>query len=339
MIDKSEFSKEMQLTLLGGIQPPGQGNRPQRLFDATHGALGEITRAGQKTLIEEFGPSPLRKEPRTAKPVKYSATLADQLAGGPSWVWVQQAVAELLPFVSVTKDGSGVEIDVGATDTIILPHPTDSELKAAVEDLFNLQQAAKASGQERREQVLAQAHDAAVAIALALELDQFPSDAVLHLFDVLEFVLARAVFDAKRILNVERPAVIGQKYGIAINEVLDRPNHTSLPSSHSAFAHALERLCVKCFGLDGAKKAYLQDVAARIAKNRELAGLHTLLDSEAGKQIGYAVADFVFDSSTRMAKFPKLACLVGVSQEFWNAISIGILPTGEEETPLSAEAV
>ena len=72
------------------------------------------------------------------------------------------------------------------------------------------------------------------------------------------------------------------------------PGHPSYPSGHSTQAHTVA-------GLFARRAPHLEkpllDVAARIALNREIAGLHFPSDSAAGRFLGVAFADAIVDAA------------------------------------------
>jgi hypothetical protein len=63
------------------------------------------------------------------------------------------------------------------------------------------------------------------------------------------------------------------------------PGHPSYPSGHATEAHLVEFVLNEVFSKSDPKKNDLEALAARIARNREIAGLHYPSDSKAGKQL------------------------------------------------------
>jgi hypothetical protein len=305
----------------GGIQPPGSGNRPKRLKGAFDGELADITTAGQESIDDELGPSGLRAAPLDLQYVSFDKDLLVSLAKGPEWVWVQLAAAELFPHITLTsqaKQSVTVRLN-GAAQDIELIRPADGDLKTAVEHVRDGQVEADAKAKQRKEQIFAQASDAALSFALGMDLHNFVSDHILHLFDVLELVLARPLYESKRILDVDRPAVLAKPHGIKIKKVIPVPKHQSLPSGHAAYSHALTALVAPTFNLLSTPKIdYLNSLAMRTAENRQLAGLHTHLDTQEGVKLGTAIGAWIHSCvRDRPSEFPALTALVAVAQIQW----------------------
>jgi acid phosphatase family membrane protein YuiD len=95
----------------------------------------------------------------------------------------------------------------------------------------------------------------------------------------------------KQALAVPRPHHINAR----IFPALLTPGHASLPSGHSTEAFAVSRMLCNVLGAkDGSALAKtLLRLAASIAENRQVAGLHYPMDSTAGSLLGIVVADFL----------------------------------------------
>jgi hypothetical protein len=118
--------------------------------------------------------------------------------------------------------------------------------------------------------------------------------------ELMELTLGLCVFVQHRFkhaLAVPRPQYFNPKVVPAILT----PGHGSLPSGHAAEAFAvssiLHRLVVAEAERDPDKGTDLRNLllalAARIANNRMIAGLHTPIDTAAGRLLGTVLADYL----------------------------------------------
>jgi hypothetical protein len=64
--------------------------------------------------------------------------------------------------------------------------------------------------------------------------------------------------------------------------LIDGPDTPSYPSSHSLQAHLISLALKEAVPAGGETAASLDDLADRVAYNREVAGVHYRMDSEAG---------------------------------------------------------
>jgi hypothetical protein len=86
------------------------------------------------------------------------------------------------------------------------------------------------------------------------------------------------------------------------------PAHPSYPSGHSTQAHLIKNALSEVFGFRGEKfKDALGEMAARIAENREWAGLHFKSDTIAGENLALAIWNLAkgnpnFDKLIKKAK-------------------------------------
>jgi hypothetical protein len=104
---------------------------------------------------------------------------------------------------------------------------------------------------------------------------------------VVNDVVASPIYAIKHLLNVKRPNQVDP----TIETWLPTPAHASFPSGHASFAHAAAAVLTT---LCGAKDPLgLSQVASEVAKRRELAGLHTDLDSQEGQRLGEALGRYM----------------------------------------------
>jgi acid phosphatase (class A) len=98
------------------------------------------------------------------------------------------------------------------------------------------------------------------------------------LSDVL-YDVGLVVLDLKTRFNRVRPSVVLS----SIDPILDVPWHSSYPSGHSAQATVVSELMANLFPN---KRRSFDQLAKRIGKNREIAGLHYPSDTFAGRNLG-----------------------------------------------------
>ena len=76
-----------------------------------------------------------------------------------------------------------------------------------------------------------------------------------------------------------------------IEPVIDVPNHPAYPSGHATQMYFIANYLILKYNID------IFHIASRIAKNREIAGLHYPSDTKYGKQLGHSIATYVFQNN------------------------------------------
>lgn len=100
---------------------------------------------------------------------------------------------------------------------------------------------------------------------------------------------------------------------------IEVPGHASYPSGHATQAH-LFALCAKEALADapsdqsGPIGVVLDALAARIARNREIAGVHYPSDSKVGKQLAEAIFYILKDE----AKMPRFGAVMADAKKEWS---------------------
>jgi hypothetical protein len=101
-----------------------------------------------------------------------------------------------------------------------------------------------------------------------------------------------AAQQCKHLLSCRRP----DAFSAQIQPMIQTPGHSALPSGHAteafAIAETLRRLVPNEYRAEGLDTQMMQ-MAARIAVNRTVAGVHFPADSFAGAMLGFAVADVI----------------------------------------------
>lgn len=100
--------------------------------------------------------------------------------------------------------------------------------------------------------------------------------------------LAVAVFTFKHRFNRVRPSILGKQMGKDFGNLIDIPAHPAYPSGHATGAFTMAYLLQELDPKNA--RVYLKD-ALRIARNREIAGLHYPSDTEAGRLLARQIAD------------------------------------------------
>jgi hypothetical protein len=98
---------------------------------------------------------------------------------------------------------------------------------------------------------------------------------------------------------------------------IEVPGHASYPSGHSTQAHLVALLLAEVLPgqlLD--RNGPLQELADRIARNREVLGLHYPSDSRAGEKL--AIGSFLL-----LRKCPTVAAIIEASRQEWDPSSAG----------------
>ena len=91
----------------------------------------------------------------------------------------------------------------------------------------------------------------------------------------------------KDVLKVPRPRDI---VSTAPLPIIDVPDYSAYPGGHATFLAALHVILVDITGATPTQAGRFRGLSDRIAENRELAGLHTRLDTRAGQEFGTALA-------------------------------------------------
>jgi hypothetical protein len=306
----------LQIDIKGGNQPPGTGNMARRLQDSLVGTTAASSLAGEQTLNGILPNVPLRGQgPNGTTQVLYDKGLAARLEAGDDRVRVNLTAYELLAGMQLTYTAGvskSIDVSLKGADGVQLVAPTPDKLEAAVavvaavsrKDLVN------------RDEIVAQANDAGLFFGRALTLNgKVVNKHFLYLFDVLELVLARPLYEAKLYLDVPRPST--HSLGSSITPMVPIPNHQSFPSGHASYAWAIAELMVNIMEFKSEQQTYLFDLAAHIAANREDAGLHTVLDSGAGELLGTAVGRWMAIAAKDAKTYPKWATLMAQAQVGW----------------------
>lgn len=157
--------------------------------------------------------------------------------------------------------------------------PTDLQVKMAVENLVH------SISKKTDAELDAQHQDSEMFMLWAAKsamhaVNQMPWTCLV--MDVIVLGLAWPNYEAKRIAKIGRP----NRWDTTIDPVLMQPTHSSWPAGHAFTGGALVVLLAQ---LGPSKNQFTERLvwaATRVGRNRERAGLHTGLDTEAGFVLG-----------------------------------------------------
>lgn len=115
--------------------------------------------------------------------------------------------------------------------------------------------------------------------------------------------LGVVVFVFKQRFNRVRPSTLAAKTGLPIGTVVEIPGHPAYPSGHATGAFTMAYILQE---LDPENADTYQKDALRIARNREVGGLHYPSDTEAGRLLARQIADSLL-ANVRFQKLLKSA--------------------------------
>ena len=120
------------------------------------------------------------------------------------------------------------------------------------------------------------------------------SKLVLEAYDELGVVC----FVFKERFNRVRPSILAEKYGMKLGTVVKIPGHPAYPSGHATGAFTMAYLLQE---LDPDKAEIYRKDAERMARNREIGGLHYPSDTEAGRLLARQIVDSLLESEAYRA--------------------------------------
>ena len=105
-----------------------------------------------------------------------------------------------------------------------------------------------------------------------------------------------------------RPAA----YSPLVLPIIDTPGHASFPSGHSTESYLVTRILRELVTEKpgGTVDLYLNKVAGGIARNREIAGVHFPVDSQAGRLLGATLAEYFIARATEGSQEWQTRCYV-----------------------------
>jgi membrane-associated phospholipid phosphatase len=150
----------------------------------------------------------------------------------------------------------------------------------------------KALRRAQADSIMAQATNLDVILLESLGRDPARHPSVYALLHVTLEVAASAAYLFKHLFAIPRPATLWGN----IEPLIAAPGHASFPSGHAAQAYAAVEVLKPLLGTNAGSTP--DALAASIAENRVIAGVHYPFDSEAGEALGRAVGAWVAGSAT-----------------------------------------
>ncbi|MFT6181166.1 MAG: acid phosphatase (class A) [Akkermansiaceae bacterium] len=111
-----------------------------------------------------------------------------------------------------------------------------------------------------------------------------------------------AVFFFKKHFNRVRPLLLSEAQGKKFSTAIEIPAHPAYPSGHATALHMLAYLLQE---LDPANAEQYRADASKIARNREVAGLHYPSDSAAARLLGRQISDALLSNLTFKKQLEK----------------------------------
>ncbi|WP_158288908.1 hypothetical protein [Rubrivivax albus] len=216
-------------------------------------------------------------------------------------------------------------MDVGPQGEVSMPAPAGGRVVVTPPDLSDPNKIDEAiahmwdnvyvpnPSDQLRDEIQLQAVDLELWMVAALtEMSTQDHSHTLDLLDALSMALGWPIFLTKYQLNVRRPDT---RLPAGVEPWLTTPPHASFPSGHACIAQAV---AVVLADLTGYRGSLLQEQATRIARNREVAGVHTALDSDFGGRLGTLLGQYAIDAAVRDAeRNPRWAMLYARAAAEW----------------------
>jgi hypothetical protein len=214
--------------------------------------------------------------------------------------------AEMMPRLHTARNAAVWSVHADGTEICRLVQPALADVQVAADALV-------AASNPDRPGLRGQRDWIGVYFAQELALDPVRHGLVLDLLDIVSGIVMLPTFALKNGADIPRPWAIGKG---RLPIIIDKLWHASWPSGHAtaayAFAHVLGRLA----GADAAEQVRLDQLAGAIATFRELALVHTPLDSAAGQALGNAVGAWLVEAATtHCADHPAWAALYELARQ------------------------
>lgn len=137
----------------------------------------------------------------------------------------------------------------------------------------------------------------------------------LDMLEALVRAVAFPVFRVKYLLDVPRPVT---RAPAGLQPLLETPQHASYPSGHACAAYAMAEVLIHLACMNDVHAARARALAEDVAFNRQVAGLHTTLDSTAGRELGRMLGQFAVSAATdHPDAFPEWSMLYAGASREW----------------------
>ena len=199
---------------------------------------------------------------------------------------VSALLSELGEGLKVTADPDAFAISAAGGELVRITPPTPDNLKSEAQLVAGYAELRA----ERLSEVLAQSQHIHPFFSAVLPMAPAWTPSLVLLIAVTEKLATAMVQRAKLGFGLPRPHVLSPD----ILPMIACPGHSSFPSGHAAQSFAVAGVLSALTGKTSpAMDNPLDQMAARIAVNRTVAGLHYPCDSAAGAVLGIAVARWV----------------------------------------------
>jgi membrane-associated phospholipid phosphatase len=266
------------------MPPPKQSFHGLKALENTSDPLGDSLR---DSWSDSFA-LPLIAPGAVSTPVPPSA-LDPALQHIDSTAKWSRAFADLMPRVTAVEDAKTRAWSVQGNGTAFgaaVSPPDPAALTQAMDRLRR--QAWRSTGG-----IAGQRDWIPIYFAKALGLNTGSHGRILDLLDIALGVTMIPVFRIKNSANVLRPWQLDPNVRPRIPHLW----HSSFPSGHAAGAHVCAAMLIGLANPGAADRVRLHALAQVIAKNRELANVHTDLDSDAGREVGQAVGQWLLSAA------------------------------------------
>jgi hypothetical protein len=266
------------------------------------GDAGNVTRSAAGVFFADRVDLPFITEPGVDQQLTARRTFGERNWSADKAAW--RAVADF--GVSGWRDGVGA---------IEVPAPGQMTQKTVEEEIHDLQTKARDERPDALGEIIAQADEFISYFMTVMGATPRTHPATFRVFNIANLIAIMVVMHFKGVHDRARPSHICP----ALLPPLEVPGHASYPSGHSTQAHLFAR-CAKAMlpqekGDDVVVGVVLDALAARIARNREIAGLHYESDSKAGEYLAGKIFD-ILSGNTRMQNF-KMAMTNAIAE--WKA--------------------
>jgi hypothetical protein len=203
----------------------------------------------------------------------------------------------------------------GWLTTISLPGPAAITTDSVEEEIAKLRRMAIDERPDALAEIASQAHEFISYFMTVMGGKAGTHPATNRVFHIANLAATRIVMHFKDHFDRARPHHICP----GLLPPIEAPGHGSYPSGHATQAH-LFALCAKEMLADAPSDhsapigVVLDALAARIARNREIAGVHYRSDSLAGQQLAKAIFAILNDEP----KMPKFAAAMTAAKEEWS---------------------
>ncbi|MFN4062149.1 MAG: phosphatase PAP2 family protein [Paracoccus hibiscisoli] len=200
-------------------------------------------------------------------------------------------LSELVEGIAVSAEADAFKIDLSGGTLLTITPPTLDHLIAETQLVASYAELRL----DRLPEIMAQTGHLLPFFTAILPLSTGWTPAVMLLASVTQDLATAMVQRAKLGFGLPRPHVLSPD----IQPVIDCPHHTAFPSGHATQAFALARVLAALSGRASADVASpLDRMAARVATNRTVAGLHYPSDSAAGAVLGLTLGGLLVARAT-----------------------------------------